>query len=94
MSQNSIDVSLRGESGSVIDGADAKSDISFNREGCVFLRIGEYTTQQIENTDSIGAEVIKRYKQGEWERNRVVVTEVVNTSFAKPLCSRMPVRST
>lgn len=62
-------------------------EIKFSREGAVFLRVGEHTLQQFESTDTLGKEIIRRYKNGAWKRDRVVVTEVVRSAAATVLVS-------
>jgi len=72
---------------SAIEGFGGEVEIKFSRDGAVFLRIGEHTLDQFESTDTLGREIIQRYKSGGWERNRVVVTEVVKAAAATLLVS-------
>jgi hypothetical protein len=62
-------------------------EISFSRDGAVFLRIGEHTLDQFESTDTLGNEILQRYESGVWKRNRVIVTEVVKAASATVLVS-------
>lgn len=81
-SENGVEVEVGGEAKEVVT-----ADVKFNQEGAVFLRISDYESQQIESTDLLGKEILARYKRGEWDRNRVVVTEVVHASSATILVS-------
>jgi hypothetical protein len=72
---------------SEIKGLGGNVNINFKREGAVFLRIGEYTLKQFDVIDELGKEILERYKNDDWERNQVVVTEVVTASAATILVS-------
>jgi hypothetical protein len=72
---------------SQIKGLGGKVNIDFSREGAVFLRIGDYTVKQFDVIDGLGKEIQERYKNGDWERGWIVVTEVVTASAATILVS-------
>jgi hypothetical protein len=72
---------------SAIEGLGGEVEINFSRDGAVFLRVGEHTLDQIESTDTLGKEIIRRYERGDWKRNRVIVTEVVKAASATILVS-------
>lgn len=72
---------------SSIEGFGGEVEIQFSRDGAVFLRVGEHSLEQFESTDTLGDEIIQRYKTGSWKRDRVVVTEVVKAASATVLVS-------
>ncbi len=72
---------------STVKGLGGRVGVELTREGAVFLRVGEHSLEQIESIDSLGRAILDRFKRGEWERNRVVVTEVVRAKAATILVS-------
>jgi len=86
-SRNGVEWTLNPGASTAVQAIDAKVEIKFTQEGAVFLRIGDYTLKQFETTDELGQEILTRYKNDSWQRNRVVVTEVVSAAAATVLVS-------
>lgn len=86
-SKDGVEMAISGGADSTLKETGAEVEVTFSREGAVFLRVGDHSIQQIESTDALGREIIERFKRGEWERDRVVVTEVVRASAATVLVS-------
>ncbi len=81
-SKNGVEVEFNPNIESKIKGIGAKMDIKFNREGAVFLRMGDHTLKQFESTDQLGNEIIQKFKKDSWQRDRVIVTEIISSANA------------
>lgn len=68
-------------------GIGTKMDIKFNREGAVFLRMGDHISTQFESTDQLGRDIIEQFNNHNWRRDRVIVTEVISSANATILVS-------
>jgi hypothetical protein len=86
-SNNGVELAFDANAESAVQGLGAKVEIKFSREGAVFLRIGDHVLKQFETLQVLGEEVMQRYRNGNWERNRVIVTEVITASAATILVS-------
>ncbi|MCW5802109.1 MAG: hypothetical protein KIT31_06960 [Deltaproteobacteria bacterium] len=68
-------------------GADAEIRLGFLRESAVYLRLRRCFVRQLEGLDGIGAQILAWSKVGKWDRDDVVVTEVVEADDATILVS-------
>jgi hypothetical protein len=65
-------------SGSKLTIADAGFRISFENEASFLLLTKNTNINIIENTAELGSIIIKLYKEGSWNRNWMVITQMVN----------------
>lgn len=85
--EDGVEISVEGGVDSIVPEIGGAVEVKFDREGAVFLRVGDHQIREIESTDALGREIMQRFKRGEWDRSRVVVTEVVSASAATVLVS-------
>lgn len=81
-SKNGVEIEVNPNIETKLKGVGLKMDIKFKREGAVFLKIDDYVSKQIESTDQLGSEIIQQFKNGRWQRDRVIVTEVISAANA------------
>ena len=81
-SKNGVAVEFDPNIETKIKGIGAKIEIKFNREGAVFLRLDEHLVRQFESTDQIGKNIIQRFKNNNWQRDRVIITEIISSTNA------------
>lgn len=77
----SIGVNLKGEAplvGSGIAQANADVNIKFGRENAILFRATGCTSTRIKDIKALSATIKERHADGKWERNQVVVTQVIN----------------
>jgi len=74
-------------SGSFLARAEAGVSIRFNRDNAIVFQASRCIVSSIENESDVGKEVLARYDYGDWERDLVVVTSLVQSSAATVLIS-------
>jgi hypothetical protein len=84
-SKNGIEITVDPNMEGKLNGVGGKIDIKFNREGAVFLRLYNHVLKQFESTDQLGKDIIQRFINGNWQKNRVIVTEIISCSNATVL---------
>lgn len=75
------------QAGSVLTEADAGITVEFSKENAVVFKANETYTPSIDDTIALGEEIIELFKQGKWEKDWVVVTELVKATSATVLIS-------
>jgi len=68
--------------GSVLTEADAGITIEFNNEKAVVFKANETISPSIDDTVRLGEDIIQLYREGKWEKNWVVITELVKAGSA------------
>ncbi len=91
-SQGSVSVSFKAAGRAALPGSslgelDAGISVSFSKEHAILFKANGTTSPSIKNQIGLGQEILKRYKAGDWDKNWVVVTEVVNADSATILIS-------
>jgi hypothetical protein len=57
--------------------SDAGFDIKLNSEKSILFQIAGYTTEHIVNIGDMKKMILEKYRQGNWEKDLVVITELV-----------------
>lgn len=72
---------------SALTEADAGVLIEFGDESGVVFKANKVLNPSIENLDALGKEILKRYNNGEWDENWVVITELAQAESATIIIS-------
>ena len=73
--------------GSVLSAADAGFSIDFGSDKSILFQADKTKTHQINNIASIEREVIKRVGEGRWDKNWLIVTELLEADTATIIVS-------
>lgn len=73
--------------GSALGEVDAGITVKFSKENAVYIKANGTSSPSIIDQISLGKTLIEHYKQGKWDMNWVVVTEVMNAESATVLIS-------
>jgi hypothetical protein len=73
--------------GSSLADGDAGVVVEFNKEKATYFRAMATRTPSIADTNSVGKAALDMYKQGKWEKNWAVVTELVVADSATVIIS-------
>lgn len=73
--------------GSVLKEAEAGISVEFNRENAILFKAKGTLSHAIEDQIKLGDEILKRYNSGDWNKDWIVVTEVVVADSATILIS-------
>jgi soluble P-type ATPase len=81
-SNDSVDVSIKlsgaiPAAGSVLANADAGFQFTFKKENSVVFKTSGHKTHQIVNLAAITKKVLEKYKNDEWEKDWLIITELV-----------------
>ena len=72
---------------SVLTSADAGFTIKFSQENAILFKANGTLTPRIDDQIKLGKEVIERYKQGKWNKDWVIITELVQADSATIIIS-------
>ena len=73
--------------GSMLGKVDAGAVIEFSKEKAIYFKANGITSPSIKDQIGMANEILKLYKQGKWEKNWVVITELVHADSATILIS-------
>ncbi|MDO8365505.1 MAG: hypothetical protein Q7T20_01825 [Saprospiraceae bacterium] len=73
--------------GSVLTSADAGIIVEFGKENSTLFKAYNTTTPSIKDTIRLGNEVIKLFKEGVWNKNWAIITELVEAENATIIIS-------
>ncbi len=73
--------------GSILGEVDAGITVEFSKENAILFKANGTTSPSIKDQIKLGDEIIKLFKSGQWNKNWVVVTELVNAESATILIS-------
>ena len=91
-SEGSVSITLKlagtiPQIGSVLTEADAGISIEFSSDKSVVFKANETYTPSIDDTIKLGNQIIELYREGKWEKNWVVITEIVKAKSATIIIS-------
>lgn len=66
--------------GSVLTNADVGLIVEFSKENSTLFKANDTRSPSIEDTITLGNEIIRRYKDGNWSKSWVVITELVEAT--------------
>lgn len=72
---------------SVLSDADAGFSVEFSRENAVLFKANGTLSPRIKNQIKLGAEIIERFKKGDWDKDWVVITELITADSSTILIS-------
>ena len=72
---------------SVLSEADAGFSVEFSRENAVLFKANGTLSPRIKNQIKLGEEIIERFKKGEWDKNWVVITELIKADSSTIIIS-------
>lgn len=73
---------------SVLKQEDTGVILNFSKENAILFKVNSAVEKTISNRLKIGEEVIRHYKENSWEKNWVVITELVQAESASILISK------
>ncbi|MBN1340097.1 MAG: hypothetical protein JXA03_12280 [Bacteroidales bacterium] len=73
--------------GSVLTEADAGISVDFARESSILFKANKTLTPSIDDLVALGKKIIELFKQGKWNKDWVVITELVKADTATILIS-------
>ncbi|WP_025742587.1 hypothetical protein [Aquimarina pacifica] len=73
--------------GSSLSDIDAGIHVKFSKENAILFKANETRTPAIKNQIKLGEEIIELFKAGKWDKNWVVITELVTADSASILIS-------
>lgn len=73
--------------GSVLTNLDAGIIVEFSKENSTLFKANNTTSPSIKDTIKLGEQVLKLYKEGKWNKNWVIVTELVEAENATIIIS-------
>lgn len=85
-----IDIKLAGKApaaGSVLTDAEAGFVLNFHGENAVVFQVQNTLTHQIINMAELEKEIVKRYKDGSWPKDWVIITQLVEAVSATIIIS-------
>ena len=66
---------------------DAGFGVEFKRQNAILFKVEGYLTHQINNLGEIAAEVLNRYKSGDWDEDLVIINELIEAKKATIMMS-------
>jgi len=75
--------------GSILKDTDAGLTIEFNKKNAIFFEADQTLTSTIADTIGLGEAVLKSFEDGKWDKNWVVITELVTAKAATILISSL-----
>lgn len=73
--------------GSVLTEADAGISVDFNNENAVLFKANKTLTSSIDDIIGLGKKIFELFKQGKWNKDWTIITELVNADTATILIS-------
>ncbi len=73
--------------GSVLTNLDAGIIVEFSKENSTLFKANNTTSPSIKDTIKLGEQVLKLYREGKWNKNWVIVTELVEAENATVIIS-------
>jgi hypothetical protein len=73
--------------GSVLSDADAGFTVEFSQENAILFKANGTLSPSIRDQIKLGKEIIERFKQGKWNKDWVVITELVKADSATIIIS-------
>ncbi len=73
--------------GSVLTDIDAGIIVEFSKENSTLFKANNTVTPSIKDTIQLGKEIISLFKEGKWDKNWVVITELVEAESATIIIS-------
>lgn len=73
--------------GSVLTNLDAGIIVEFSKENSTLFKANNTTSPSIKDKINLGEQVLKLYKEGKWNKNWVIVTELVEAENATVIIS-------
>ncbi len=73
--------------GSTLSDIDAGIHVTFSKENAILFKANDTRTPAIKNQIKLGKEIIELFKAGKWDKNWVVITELVTADSATILIS-------
>jgi len=73
--------------GSVLSNANAGFSVDFKSDNGVVFQTSGYTTHQLTNLAEIEAQVLNQYKSGGWEKDWLIITQLVEADSATIIIS-------
>ncbi|MFK7784204.1 MAG: hypothetical protein AB8B56_03760 [Crocinitomicaceae bacterium] len=73
--------------GSNLEEIDAGFSVEFKKERATLFKLKGTVSPSISDTISLGKEILARYKKGEWEKDWVIITEVVKAESSTIIVS-------
>jgi hypothetical protein len=75
--------------GSILKDTDAGLTIEFNKKNAIVFEADQTLTSTIADTIGLGEAVLKSFEDGKWDKNCVVITELVTAKAATILISSL-----
>ena len=88
--QVSIGIKLAGSTpaaGSILTNAEAGFEFEFKSENAIVFKVDGYKTHQIINIANIESQIKEKYNNGNWEKDWVVVTQLIEADTATIIIS-------
>jgi hypothetical protein len=79
--------SVSADASGQLQGVRGKASIAFNRQGGILFQITGSTVVLIDNLASLESIILKKYSDGNWPKEWVVITELIRTDYASILIS-------
>lgn len=73
--------------GSVLTNLDAGIIVEFSKENSTLFKANNTTSPSIKDTITLGEQVLKLYREGKWNKNWVIITELVEAENATVIIS-------
>lgn len=89
-SEGSVTITMKASGSGPVGGLgtlDAGFSVEFKKSNSTLFKAKETYTDVMRDTHKLGQEILKRYRNGKWEKEWVVVTEVVRATSATILIS-------
>lgn len=86
----SVSTKLAGKAappGSVFGDVDAGIIVEFSKENATLFKANNTFSPSIEDAITLGKEILKRYENGDWDKDLVIITELVEAETATILIS-------
>lgn len=73
--------------GSVLTNMDAGIIVEFSKENATLFKANNTTSPSIKDAIKLGDEILKRYNDGKWEKDHVIITELIVAESATVIIS-------
>ncbi|MFD0861164.1 hypothetical protein ACFQ1M_03005 [Sungkyunkwania multivorans] len=73
--------------GSTLSEADAGISVSFSKENAILFKANKTKTPAIKNQVALGKKVLELYKEGKWNKDWAVITELINAESGSVIIS-------
>lgn len=73
---------------SALTDLDAGFSIKFTSNNSIVFELGGYITKEINNLDEIATPVLQKYKLGDWDKDLLIVTHIIEAKSATIIISR------